>query len=133
LSAFVDTNILVRHLTGDPEGMARRATRHLATARELLLADLIVAEVVYVLESFYEAPRAHVAQAIRSLIGFDAIVVVDPALLLGAIEVYETDRLDFAEAYLVACAESTQVGRVLSFDRAIDRVDTVQRVEPPRA
>ena len=47
-----------------------------------------------------------------------------------AIEVYETDRLDFAEAYLVACAESTGVGCVASFDRSIDRVKTVERIEP---
>ena len=57
-------------------------------------------------------------------------MTVDPALLLRAIEVYETDRLDFAETYLVACAESTGVGRVASFDRSIDRVDTVERIEP---
>lgn len=29
---------------------------------------------------------------------------MDPAALLGALEVYELDRLDFAEAYLVAQA-----------------------------
>jgi predicted nucleic acid-binding protein len=133
LSAFVDRNILVRHLTGDTPDMAQRATRYLASERHLLLADLIVAETVYVLESFYEAPRSGVAEAIRSLIAFDSVVCVDPALLLRAVEVYETDRLDFAEAYLVACAETTEVGRVASFDQAIDRVDTVERVEPPRA
>jgi predicted nucleic acid-binding protein len=44
--------------------------------------------------------------------------------------VYEIDRLDFAEAYLVACAESTGVCRVASFDRSIDRVQWVQRSEP---
>ena len=58
----------------------------------------------------------------RSLMAFDSVVCVDPALLLRAIEVYETDRIDFAEAYLVACAESTGVGKVASFDRSIDRV-----------
>jgi len=52
--------------------------------------------------------------------------------LLRAVEVYETDRVDFAEAYLVACAESTGVGRIASFDRSLDRVGTVERVEPPR-
>ncbi len=132
MSAFIDTNILVRHLTGDPPDMAQRATRFLASERGLLLVDLVVAETVYVLESFYEAPRRQVAEAIRSLIAFDSIVCVDPALLLRAVEVYETDRLDFAEAYLVACAETTDVGRVASFDRAVDRMDTVERVEPPR-
>jgi predicted nucleic acid-binding protein len=129
VSAFIDTNILVRHLTGDPPSMAQRATRFLASQRDLLLADLVVAETVYVLESFYEAPRGRVAEAIRSLIAFESIVCVDPALLLRTLEVYETDGLDFAEACLVACAETTEVGRVASFDRAIDRVDTVERVE----
>ena len=111
--------------------MAARATRFLATERDLLVTDLVVAETVYVLESFYKAPRGQVAEAMRSLISFDSIVVVDSLLLLRAIEVSETDRLDFAEAYLVACAESTEVGRVASFDQGIDRVDTVERVEPP--
>lgn len=127
---FVDTNILIRHLTGDPVPMAKRATAYLKSATGLLLADLIVAETIYVLESFYEVPRVQIAESIRSLLAFDAIVTVDPALLLRAIEVYETDGIDFAEAYLVACAESTGVNRVVSFDRSIDRVTTIKRIEP---
>lgn len=130
MSAFIDTNVLTRHLTGDPPELAARAAAYLQAERELFLADLIVAETVYVLESFYEAPRAQVAEAIRSLLALTSIVAVDPALLLRAIEVYEIDRLDFAEAYLVASAETTGVGRVASFDRSIDRVKTVERVEP---
>jgi predicted nucleic acid-binding protein len=132
VSAFVDANVLVRHLTGDPPEMAARATAYLRSEEELLLADLVAAETVYVLESFYDAPRADVAQALRSLIAFDSVVCVDPALLLRAVEVYEVDRVDFAEAYLVACAESTGVGAVGSFDRSLDRVTTVRRMEPPR-
>jgi predicted nucleic acid-binding protein len=128
--AFVDTNVLVRHLTGDPPDIAARATAFLGSGAELLLADLIAAETVYVLESFYEAPREQVAQAVRSLVAFDSVACVDPALLLRALELYETDRLDFAEAYLVACAESTGVGMVASFDQSLDRVATVGRVEP---
>ena len=102
----------------------------LATAAQLLVTDLVIAETVYVLESFYEAPRSQVAESLRSLIAFTSVACVDPAMLLRALEVYEVDRLDFAEAYLVACAESTHVGRIASFDRAIDRVGTVERVEP---
>ena len=131
LSAFIDTNVLIRHLTGDPPEMAARASAYLRHERELLLTDLVAAETVYVLESFYEAPREEVAQAVRSLVAFDSVVCVDPALLLRAVEVYETDRVDFAEAYLVACAESTGVGKIASFDRSIDRVDTIERIEPP--
>lgn len=131
MTAFVDTNVLVRHLTGHPPDLAERATAYLRTERELLLTDLVAAETVYVLESFYDTPRDQVGEAVRSLVAFDSIVCVDPALLLRAVEVYETDRIDFAEAYLVACAETTGVGMVLSFDRSIDRVTTIQRIEPP--
>jgi predicted nucleic acid-binding protein len=130
VSAFLDTNVLIRHLTGDPPALARRASAFLAKADELLLPDLIVAEVVYVLESFYEVERARVAELVRAVIGFPAIVVVDVPLLLRALEVYELDRIDFAEAYLVASAEASGVGAIASFDRSIDRVSTVRRIEP---
>jgi predicted nucleic-acid-binding protein len=130
MSAFVDTNVLVRHLTGDPPAMAERATALLASEPELYLADLVIAETVYVLESFYKAPRDQVATAMRSLIAMRSMITVDQASLFRAIEVYEVDRLDFAEAYLVACAESTGISRIASFDRTIDSVQTVERIEP---
>lgn len=130
MTAFVDTNVLVRHLTGDPPAQAKRATRYLEQADELLLADLILAEVAYVLESFYEVARIQVASTLRAILAFPAVRVLDAELLHRTIEVYEINRLDFADAYLVACAERTGIGIIVSFDRSIDRVGTVRREEP---
>jgi predicted nucleic acid-binding protein len=122
--------VLVRHLTGDPPAQARAAMRLLAGAERLLLADLIFAETLYVLESFYELDRRRVAEVMRAVIAFPAIAVLDAALLLRALELHERHGLDFAEAYLVASAEASGVEAVASFDRALDRVETVRRVEP---
>ena len=130
MTAFVDTNILIRHLTGDPPEQASRATRYLEQAEQLLLPDLILAEVAYVLESYDEVERSQVAEALRSILAFRAIRVVDAALLYRAVELYEVEWLDFAAAYLVATAERTGVGVVASFDRGIDRVGTIRREEP---
>lgn len=110
--------------------MAARATAALANQEQLLLSDLVLAECVYVLESFYEVEPPRVAELMRSAIGLATVETVDVATLLRALEVYELDRLDFAEAYLVAQAEATSVGRILSFDRSIDRIATVIRQEP---
>lgn len=110
--------------------MAAKATAALAEGEGLLLADLVLAECVYVLESFYEVERERVAQLMRAAVALPSIAVLDASLLLRALEIYEVERLDFAEAYLVASAEATGVGAVMSFDRAIDRVTTVRRVEP---
>lgn len=82
----------------------------------------MVAECVYVLESFYEVGRDRVAELMRAAIALPSIKTIDGATLLRALEVYEVDRLDFAEAYLVAQAEATGVGAVLSFDKSIDRL-----------
>ena len=54
------------------------------------------------LESFYEVPRERVAELMRAAIGLPSIRTVDPPSLLRALEIYEVDRLNFAEAYLVA-------------------------------
>ena len=110
--------------------MAARATAYLHSEPELLLTDLVAAETIYVLESYYEVPREQIAESIRSLLALASVVSIDPALLLRAVEVYEVDRLDFAEAYLVACAETTGVGKIASFDKTIDRIETVERIDP---
>jgi predicted nucleic-acid-binding protein len=110
--------------------MAARATAALAGDEPLLLTDLVLAECVYVLESFYEVERPRVAELMRSAIALPTIHTVDSASLLRALEVYELDRLDFAEAYLVAQAEATGINEVLSFDRSIDKIETVARREP---
>ena len=130
MSAFVDTNVLVRHLVGDPPAMAARATEYLRQEDDLLVADLVIAESIYVLESFYEVDRRDIANAMRSLLSLETVIVVDRSLLLRSLEVYEHDRLGYAEAYLVSCAETTGVARIASFDRAIDRVASVERIEP---
>jgi predicted nucleic-acid-binding protein len=111
--------------------MAARASAALADAsEELLLTDLVLAECVYVLESFYEVERTRVAELMRSAIALRTITTADSDLLLRALEIYDLQRLDFAEAYLVARAETRDGAQILSFDRSIDRLDTVVRREP---
>jgi predicted nucleic acid-binding protein len=130
VKAFVDSNILVRHLSGEPSDQAARVTAFLRDAEQLLLVDLVVAEVVYVLESVYQVERERVSELMHAVLGFPAIAVVDAPLLLRALELYEVHRLHFADAYLSACAEASGLGVVASFDRAIDRVGTIKRLEP---
>jgi predicted nucleic-acid-binding protein len=110
--------------------MAKRATNTLASGETLLLTELVFAECVYVLESFYEVARQQVAELMRSALAVPTIKTLDSGSLLRALEVYELDRLDFAEAYLVAQAEATGVLEIVSFDRSIDRIHTVSRREP---
>jgi predicted nucleic-acid-binding protein len=130
VKAVLDTNVLVRHLTADPSEQGQRATSFLARAEELLLTDVVVAELVYALETVYRVERARVAELVRAAIAFPAIVVLDEVLLLRALELYERERLDFVTAYLAADAERSGVGFVASFYHSLERIESVELVEP---
>lgn len=122
MTALLDTNVLIRHLTGDPPEMAARASACLLSGRNLVLSDLVVAEIVYVLESFYQQTREQVAGLVAAVVSSSRFQVQDRALLIRSLEIYLDHKIDFTEAYLVATAEQTGITEVASFDRAIDRV-----------
>lgn len=128
--AYLDANVLVRHLTGTPRAQAMRATAFLAKADELRLVDVVVAEAVYVLQSVYRLSRDRVAALMRAVVAHPAVVVEDINVVLRSLSLYRVERLDFVDAYLVAVAESTGDGVVASLDRALDRVPTIERIEP---
>jgi predicted nucleic-acid-binding protein len=89
----------------------------------------VLAECVYVLESYYKVERARVSELMRSALALPAIEAIDPTTLLRALEVYELERVDFAEAYLVAQAQATGIDEIL-FDRSIDKIKSITRREP---
>jgi predicted nucleic acid-binding protein len=130
VTALIDTNVLVRHLTGQPAAQAAAATRFLAQESDLILEDLVFAEVAYVLASVYGASAAAVAASLRAILAFPSIRVRDADLLQRSVEVLELRNVGFTDAYLIAAAERSGIGVIASFDRQIDRVGTVQRVEP---
>jgi len=80
LTAFLDTNVVVRHLTGDPPELAARAAAAFEAETELLLVDLVVAECAYVLESFYEVPRVRGVELMRAGIAFPSIRAGRPSV-----------------------------------------------------
>lgn len=130
MSVLLDTNVVLRYLTRDPPAQATRGETFLRRSRELVLLEIVVAEMVYVLDSVYGWPRQRTAEAIRSLLALPSIVAQGREVLLRAADVYEHTKIHFSEAYLVAAAELTGARRIASFDRDLDRVTTVERIEP---
>jgi predicted nucleic acid-binding protein len=111
----------VGSLTGVATACSARSS---SVRRQALLADLVVAECVLRARVLLRR-AARVAELMRAAIAFPTIETIDPDLLLRALETYQVDRLDFAEAYLVALAESADVGQIVS----VDRVGTLARHE----
>lgn len=129
MKAVLDTNVVVRHLIGDHPRQSPRATRLFEGEHELELSHVIFAETVFVLECFYGLERAHVAFLCWALLALPSVAIADPRLVLRALAIYVQARIDFADAYASAGSEAS-AKPILSFDRDLDRVSTVERIEP---
>lgn len=125
MTVWLDANVLIRFLTGDPPDQARRARRLMqrAAAGEISLrvATVVIAEVVWVLGSFYDRGRAEIAEAIRSLVVADGVAAEDADLLLEALRLMADANVAYVDAYLAASARRA-AEPVASFDAAFRRL-----------
>lgn len=132
-SQLVDTNVLVRFLTGDPPKMAAQARRLLERADTgevaLVLLPVIVAETIYTLESFYEMERTAVAGRLIALLRCRGIRAVEHDRVLDALGRCRDFKAHFSDAYLAASAAELRQP-IVSFDRDFDKFRDVTRIEP---
>jgi predicted nucleic acid-binding protein len=130
---LVDTNILLRFLSGQPAVQAAAARKLFSRAAagkiELDVSPVIVAETFYTLTSFYGVERKVAADKISVLLQQHGVKPGDSAQVLAALERLQTVNVGFADAFLAACADEDNV-EVVSFDRDFEKLN-VTRYEPP--
>ena len=133
--AYVDANVILRFLVGDPPDMAERAARLMQAVERgevtLRVDDIIVAEVVWVLSSFYKYKVQEIATTLLELLAQDGIEVEDS--ILSALVLYSSKGIDFVDALLATRMQVHGVRQVFSFDRHFDRVAGLERLEPGAA
>jgi predicted nucleic-acid-binding protein len=132
----IDANIFLRHLTRDDEEKAARSRRLFERAQrgevELMTSEAIVLEVVQVLESprLYRMPRPILATVMKSLLENRGLRLDHKATVVHAFDVYQATTVDFADCLIIAHARRLGGSSIYSFDRGLDRVVGVRRVEP---
>ena len=132
--ALVDANVILRYLTKDPPAMAEAALKIFNEARNgkilLLIIPITVAEVVWVLESFYGYPKQQITETMIPFLMCEGLEVENLDLLIGALTLYHEKNLDFADAVLAITALRKGPKIICSFDRHLNRVDGLKRLEP---
>jgi predicted nucleic acid-binding protein len=129
---LVDTNILLRFLTGTPadQAAASRKLFQQAAVGEVVLdvAPVTVAEAHYTLISFYGIDRKLASEKLGLLLRQRGVDLREENQVLGALARLQTNNVGFADAYLAAGAAEANVA-IASFDRDFDRMK-VPRYEP---
>jgi predicted nucleic acid-binding protein len=127
----VDANVILRFLTGDPPDLAARA-RGVFDAVErgeltLFVDEIVVAEVVWVLDSFYDYAPPQIAQVVAELLSHEGLEADDKPGLLAALSIFADKNVDFADALLAVHMDRANVQDIFSFDRHFDRLPGVTR------
>ncbi|BAT59832.1 tRNA(fMet)-specific endonuclease VapC [Variibacter gotjawalensis] len=109
----IDTNIVVRYLTGDHAEQSARA-RALIDRQDVFISLTVVLESEWVLRSVYAFSAQRVAEALRAFAGLPRVTVEDPARLALALD-RAAEGMDFADALHLGAASGCEA--MLTFDR----------------
>jgi len=92
----IDTNLVVRYLTGDHPRQSARA-RKLIDDGDIFVSVTVMLEAEWVLRSVYEYVPEDVRKALRAFAGLPGVVVEDETLVAVALDRVERG-MDFADA-----------------------------------
>ena len=109
----IDTNIVVRYLTGDHPRQAAKA-RAIIEGGDVFVGTTVLLESEWVLRSVYGYSGPEVAAALRAFAGLPEVSVESPTMLAEALDRAE-NGMDFADALHLGAAARCE--SMLTFDR----------------
>lgn len=117
---LVDTNLIVRYLVQDHEKHAKAAGRLFEASDHgdlvIVVLPTVLAECVFVLESFYEHPREDIATALSTLISSPGVEIIEAAVHLDALDRYRKTNVHFVDCVIAATALAENI-TVATFDQ----------------
>ncbi len=118
---FADTNLFLRYLTNDVPAQADAVESLLRRAGQkqikLITTSLVIAEIVWTLESFYNLPREDIQSKIFAILHTPGLQVTDSDLISNAVDWYAEKNVDFIDAYNAAWMLREGVGKAYTFDK----------------
>lgn len=133
-SIFVDTNVFLRFLTNDHPAKARRAEKLFRDAIggrvSLTTSVLVIAEIVWTLESFYKLGTAEIADKVEKIMNTPNLQCDESSRILLALDAYVHQNIDFIDAYHAFYMKDRELTRVATYDRKhFARIAWVEIVE----
>jgi len=128
---LLDTNLIVRYLVQDHERHAKAAGKLFEACDRgdlvVVVLPAVLAECVFVLDSFYEHSREKIAAALSTLISSPGVEISEPEIHLDALSRFRRTKLHFVDC-LIAATSAAESAPVATFDQDFRKFTDV-RVE----
>jgi predicted nucleic acid-binding protein len=113
----IDTNVIVRYLTGDHPQQSRKA-KVLIDSEHIFVCTTVLLETEWVLRSVYGFTAVKVTKALSAFAGLPGVTLEDAAMIAKALD-WTARGMDFADALHLAKAQGNEA--FVSFDRRLAR------------
>ena len=131
----IDANVILRFVLRDHTDLSPKARTIMVAVMEGGLTvscdPVVLAEVVWVLTSFYKLPRTEICAALEPIVLCDNVLMPKKDRCLKALRIFGTTTAHFGDACACAAALEDCDGRLLSFDRKLSAVEGITRAESP--
>ena len=117
---FVDTNVFLRFFVKDVETLYEKARSLFEKAESgkirLETSELVIAEIVWVLESFYGFTRKEIVDVLITLLSSRYLKIANSARISASIQFYVSGNMDFIDACNIAYMKSKGLENIATFD-----------------
>ncbi len=131
---FVDTNILLRLLTRDDPIKFNRCRRlfeqAVAGSVTLHTSELVIAEIVWTLLSYYELAKPTVIEKVGQILNTPNLLVKNQEALIEGLALWSRHNCDFIDAFNAALTHREGLPNLASYDTDFDSIPFINRQEP---
>lgn len=134
--SYVDTNVIIRLLTGDDERKRKDSTVlfEKASSGELILSapETVIADAVFVLSSpnLYNLPKHKIRDLLVPLLRYPNFKVENKQVIIQALDYYVDKNIDFTDAILAVLTQQSEAKTIYSYDEDFDKFTNIIRKEP---
>lgn len=133
---LIDTNIFLRYLTGDDPEKGHdvlELLKRLERNREKATTNLLVIfETVFTLEKFYKVGKGEIRDLLTPILELRGLRFSEADIVLDALDIFSDKNISFADAFNAAFMQAHGIHEIYSYDSDFDKIDGIERVEPPK-
>ncbi|OGG15106.1 hypothetical protein A2773_04410 [Candidatus Gottesmanbacteria bacterium RIFCSPHIGHO2_01_FULL_39_10] len=122
---IVDANVIIRFLLNDHPRLSPIATSLFYKAQKKLinvyLDEVILAEVIWTLSSFYKIKKADLIENIEKFLSQDWVVSKKKDLMLKSLYIYKSSNLDYIDCWVYVVSQDFKF-KLETFDRNLKRL-----------
>lgn len=121
----IDTNILIRFLRADHPQLSLKAKEIFFSAQKgkvrIYLDEVVVAEAVWLLSSFYKIKKEEIASQLQALVSQEWVVNPRKKIVLESLSLYASGSLAYIDCWVYGVSKEIR-GELKTFDKKLKKM-----------